>query len=230
MDDDDDADDDDEDDELESGRRHGGYRGGGGEPRTYHRRVVRTKYGPPLRTRSMDEGRRTSEGGRRGRYGSARAGDTFYGNSDDSDSNNSDSDRSRGRGRRSSSKLAMIRRPSMSGLRRKASDLGISQKVKDLLWDSDNERTGNTEIKKLGATFAGALAGGFAAQQAGKKYGRNHWMPAALGAVMGGFTAREAEKFYFKRKADKGEREEEDEDEWEGGDGYRQGRSRSHGR
>jgi len=67
--------------------------------------------------------------------------------------------------------------------------------------DEDNERTGNTELKKWGATMAGALAGGLAAQRVGKKRGQDHWVPTALGAFMGGFGAREVEKLWMTRKS-----------------------------
>jgi uncharacterized protein YcfJ len=57
--------------------------------------------------------------------------------------------------------------------------------------------------------MAGALAGGLAAQRVGKKHGRDHWVPTALGAFMGGFGAREVEKLWMSRKSEK-EREIED--------------------
>jgi hypothetical protein len=186
------------------------YRGDRGRrvPHTIHRRSVRKEYGPPIRGRSADDGRPSNR----------RSRDPFYYR--DGPDGDSDDDRSPSpRGRRSSvSGMALIRRPSIAGIR---------QKVGDLMWDSDNEKTGNSELKKLGATMAGALAGGLAAQQAGKKYGRDHWVPTALGAFMGGFTAREAEKFWYKRKATKDEEKEDDSDD---DGGYRNGRSQSHGR
>jgi len=93
----------------------------------------------------------------------------------------------------------------------------------------ENERTGNSEMKKWGATFAGAIAGGFAAQEAGRRSNKHtNWVPTALGAFLGGFGAREVEKLIYTRKANHNE---EKNAAWENGS-YVGGnkRSRSHGR
>lgn len=64
---------------------------------------------------------------------------------------------------------------------------------------TQEDEDGNTELKKWGATLAGAAVGAFAGRTAKK----DHWVPTAIGAVVGGLVAREAEKEFVKRKHDK---------------------------
>jgi hypothetical protein len=155
-------------------------------------------------------------GMRRRSFGDARP--TRRGYEDDYDSG---SDGGGDRGRHTSNALALARRRSMSKIR---------QTMHDVLNNSDDEKTGNTQIKKWGATVAGALVGGLAAQQVGKRTGRdNHWVPTTLGAFIGGFTAREAEKAWFEKKAAKREEQESDEDDDDDVGGRRRRRSRSQG-
>jgi len=165
-------------------------RSGGSTRRRGDRR--RSSHGPDLRRRSMDDGRHSRF---RDPWGHADS-------ASDSESDSEDDNRSRRQ------KFSLARRRSVSRIRDKA---------KDMFGDSDDERTGNTQMKKWGATMAGALAGGLAAQQVGKMKGRDHWVPTALGAFMGGFATREAEKLWFKRKADVEERNEG----WEAANGHR---------
>lgn len=75
------------------------------------------------------------------------------------------------------------------------------------LQDEDND--GNTELKKWGATLAGAVVGGFA----GRTVKKDNWVPTAIGAVVGGFVAREAEKEIVKRRHEKHLRKEYEYDE-----------------
>lgn len=63
----------------------------------------------------------------------------------------------------------------------------------------DEDDDGNTELKKWGATLAGAVVGGFAGRTAKK----DNWVPTAIGAVVGGLVAREAEKEIVKRRHEK---------------------------
>lgn len=59
-----------------------------------------------------------------------------------------------------------------------------------------NRRDENTEVKKWGATLAGAAIGGFTGHKA-KKEG---YIGTAIGAIVGGLVAREAEKEIYRRK------------------------------
>lgn len=68
------------------------------------------------------------------------------------------------------------------------------------------DEEGNTELKKWGATIAGAAVGAYAGRTAKK----DNWVPTAIGAVVGGLVAREAEKEWVKRKHDKQLRREEE--------------------
>ncbi len=70
----------------------------------------------------------------------------------------------------------------------------------------DEDEDGNNELKKWGATIAGAVVGGLAGRTAKK----DNWVPTAVGAVVGGFVAREAEKSIVKRRHQKHLRREEE--------------------
>jgi len=77
-----------------------------------------------------------------------------------------------------------------------------------LSYFQDEDADGNTELKKWGATLAGAVAGGFAGRTmatniSGKSDKKENWVPTAIGAVLGGFAAREAEKEIVKRRHEK---------------------------
>ena len=87
---------------------------------------------------------------------------------------------------------------------------------------------GNSEMKKMAATIAGALVGGLAA----RKYRRDGgWMPAAIGAVAGGLAAREGEKmFYSKRKGRREDGGRREEAPYEAGGRMSGDRDRSRGR
>jgi len=78
---------------------------------------------------------------------------------------------------------------------------------------SSSDREGhNTPLKKWAATFAGAAAGGVAAQQITSRNSRGgdtNWVPTAIGAVVGGLLGREVEKKVYEHK-DKRERDRED--------------------
>jgi len=67
---------------------------------------------------------------------------------------------------------------------------------------------GNDELKKWGATIAGAAVGGFTAHKAKGGKGGENWVPAAIGAVIGGLVGREVEKQVYKRKDHHREEEE----------------------
>merc|ERR1711881_423039 len=78
---------------------------------------------------------------------------------------------------------------------------------------SSSDREGhNTPLKKWAATFAGAAAGGVAAQQITSRNSRGgdtNWVLTAIGAVVGGLLGREVEKKVYEHK-DKRERDRED--------------------
>jgi len=172
-----------------------------GNTRAYKRKTKR--YIPDTRRRSMDDTRES------------RFRDPWYNHDSDTDSDRSPSPRDRGR-HSTSQALATRRRSLSQKVRRKMSGVFATKE--------NNERTGNSEVKKWGATFAGAVAGGFAAQEAGRRTGKHtNWVPTALGAFLGGFGAREAEKFFYNRKAN---HEEEENAAWENGS-YNGGRRRS---
>jgi len=63
----------------------------------------------------------------------------------------------------------------------------------------DEDEDGNTELKKWGATIAGAVVGGLA----GRKVKKDNWVSTAIGAVAGGIVAREAEKGIVKMRHEK---------------------------
>jgi hypothetical protein len=73
--------------------------------------------------------------------------------------------------------------------------------------DEGEDGDGNTQVKKWGATIAGAALGAAAAHKA--KQGRDgqdgNWVPTAVGAFLGGFVAREAEKGIYKKMHEKKE-------------------------
>jgi len=183
-------------------------RGGGGRRSSSARQRSR---GPGTRRRSMDDSRHSQQSHFRDPWGHAPS------DSEDSESDSEDDNRSRRQ------RLSVAKRRSMSKIR---------EKTRDMFMDSEDERTGNSQTKKWGATLAGALAGGLAAQQVGKRRkGRHHadanWVPTALGAIMGGFASREAEKIWYKKKADVEERRHED--DGSSRHGSSRGRSRSQG-
>lgn len=76
---------------------------------------------------------------------------------------------------------------------------------------SDDEREGdeNTPMKKWAATFAGAAAGGLAANRFSKSH-ENNWVPSAIGAVVGGLLGREVEKKVYEHKERRKEKEHEE--------------------
>jgi hypothetical protein len=92
-----------------------------------------------------------------------------------------------------------------SGSRERSKSRGRSEK--NFLTQENEE--GNTELKKWGATLAGAAVGAYAGRTAKK----DHWVPAAIGAVVGGLVAREAEKEFVKRKHEKQARRESEYEE-----------------
>lgn len=76
------------------------------------------------------------------------------------------------------------------------------------------DEDGNTELKKWGATLAGAVVGGIAGRTAtGKSGKKDNWVPTAIGAVVGGLVAREAEKGFVKRQHEKQLRRESEYDD-----------------
>jgi hypothetical protein len=110
--------------------------------------------------------------------------------------------RSESRGRRDSaasahSSHALVLKRSLSNVRTTFTDMFV---------DDNNKRTGNSEMKKWGATLAGAMAGGLAMQQVGRRMeGGEHWARTAVGAVVGGLASRELEKAWYNKKAKKRE-------------------------
>lgn len=72
--------------------------------------------------------------------------------------------------------------------------------------EEEEHEDGNSEIKKWGATLAGAAVGGFAGRTAKK----DNWIAPAIGAVVGGLIAREGEKEFYKRRERKHEEEREE--------------------
>ncbi|QDS72349.1 hypothetical protein FKW77_008017 [Venturia effusa] len=76
---------------------------------------------------------------------------------------------------------------------------------------SDHHNDGgdeNTQVKKWGATIAGAAIGGFTGHKAKKDSGL---LGTAIGAIVGGLVAREAEKEIYKRKGRNKSRRREEE-------------------
>jgi hypothetical protein len=112
-------------------------------------------------------------------------------------------DRSLSRGRRGSgasahSSHALVLKRSLSNMRTSFQGAFVDE--------HNNKRTGNSEVKKWGATFAGAMAGGLAMQQISKKMeGGEHWARTAVGAFIGGFASRELEKAWYNKQAKKRE-------------------------
>jgi uncharacterized protein YcfJ len=83
--------------------------------------------------------------------------------------------------------------------RGKSRDRDRSRSRNRLSFLQDEDDDGNTELKKWGATLAGAVVGGFA----GRTVKKDNWVPTAIGAVAGGFFAREAEKELVKWRHEK---------------------------
>lgn len=97
-----------------------------------------------------------------------------------------------------------LRRRSSRGARSRSRSKSRTRSERSFLTREDEE--GNTELKKWGATIAGAAVGAYAGRTAKK----DNWVPTAIGAVVGGLVAREAEKEWVKRKHDKQLRREEE--------------------
>jgi len=91
------------------------------------------------------------------------------------------------------------RRSRRSGERRRDDDRSKSRTRSERNFLTQENEEGNTELKKWGATLAGAAVGAWAGRTAKK----DNWVPTAIGAVVGGLVAREAEKEFVKRKHEK---------------------------